>query len=223
MSLGDIAVYTSFEKLVEKQREMASGVICQDFLKREISIIGGADVAYKKNSAVAVTSIHDYHSLRTLGINLHRCQIVFPYTPGLLAFREAEAIVSSAKPFLGKMDVLMVDGHGVAHPRRCGLASFVGLFLDMPTIGVAKELLCGETASFSGKFADVLYQGELVARAFKRNSSARPIYISVGHKISLDKACKITEDTTKKHRIPEPLFEAHRLGKEEFCRRRLCS
>ncbi len=220
MTLGEIAVDAS-EKFKEKQREMASKVICQDLIDREISIIGGADVAYKKTSAVAVTSIHDYSSLRILGSGFHTCRIVFPYTPGLLAFREAEAIASSAKPFSKMMDVLIVDGHGVAHPRRCGLASFVGLSMDIPTIGVAKELLCGEIAPFGDKFADVIYQGELVARAFRKSQSARPIYISVGHKISLDRACQITEHTTRNHRIPEPVFEAHKLGREEISRRRL--
>jgi deoxyribonuclease V len=213
-------VHTFSEELEEMQRKMASKIVSQDVTSRKISIVGGADVAYEGIESLAVVSIHAYDSLESLGSNIHTCQIIFPYISGLLAFREAEAILSAAKPFSNKMDLLIVDGHGVAHPRRCGLASFVGLFLGIPTIGVAKELLCGEAAPFhDSKFADVIHNGDLVARAFKRSPSARPIYISVGHKISLEKACQVVEHTTTNHRVPEPIFEAHRLGRKEDLKR----
>jgi deoxyribonuclease V len=139
-------------------------------------------------------------------------KITFPYIPGLLSFRESPLILAACEKLDSVPDLILIDGQGIAHPRRIGLASHVGLFLDLPTIGCAKSILCGRHQPVGeevGSHAELLDNGELIGAALRTKSGVKPIYISVGHKIDLASALQWVIKCCRGYRLPEPTRLAH--------------
>jgi len=186
---------------IRVQNEMAKKVISENTLKKEIIYICGVDVAYRNNIAYCSAVLMNKNSMEvkeSVNITLN---VNHAYVPSFLMLRESEAIINILKSLKNRFDLLLIDGHGVLHPRRCGLASYIGVIIDSPTIGVAKSILCGSVNT--DHFIDV----DGVISGFKMiKEKKKPIYISVGHKINLINAISIVKQLVKpKERIPEPL------------------
>jgi len=197
----------SVEKALALQKKLSKRVKKTSFLPSRLKRIGGLDVAYFDDKAVGACAIVDYETLRTLETITVLTKVTTPYIPGFLAFREAPIMVKTAKRLKLKPDVYLVDGQGIAHPRRFGLASHVGVLLDSPTIGVAKSRLCGEVKE------SFLYgeEGDVLGAVFATERSGKTLYISIGHKISLEDALRIVSTCTI-NSGPEPLRVAHQLA-----------
>ncbi|MFW6146186.1 MAG: deoxyribonuclease V [Planctomycetota bacterium] len=138
-----------------------------------------------------------------------------PYVPGLLSFREAPAEVAAIGQLPRRPDLLLVDGCGVAHPRRLGIASHLGLWLDLPTIGVAKSRLCGAHRAVGRRRrcrVRLLDDGEVIGAVVRTRDDVRPVYVSVGHRITLDEAVAWTLRTARRYRLPEPIRAADRMA-----------
>ncbi len=141
----------------------------------------------------------------------------FPYRTGLLSFREAPAVIAALERLRRQPDLILCDGHGIAHPRRLGLASHLGLLLDRPTIGVAKTLLVGvhdEPGPVPGDWAPVVDRGEVIGAALRTRAGVRPVYVSIGHRISLETANRRVLGATTRYRLPETTRAADRLSRE---------
>jgi len=197
----------SVEKAIALQNKLSKRVKKTSFLPSRLKRIGGLDVAYSDDKAIGSCAIVDYETLKVLEAITILTKATTPYIPGFLAFREAPIMVKTAKKLKLKPDVYLVDGQGIAHPRRFGLASHVGVLLDSATIGVAKSRLYGEIKG------DFLYdeEGDVIGKVFAAKRSGKTLYISIGHKISLEDALRITSNCTT-NGSPEPLRVAHELA-----------
>jgi deoxyribonuclease V len=183
------------------QNEMAKKVISENTPNKEIIYICGVDVAYRNNVAYCSAVLMNKNSMEvkeSVNITLN---VKHSYVPSFFMLRESEAIINILKSLKNRFDLLLIDGHGVLHPRRCGLASYIGVIIDRPTIGVAKSILCGLVN------ADHFIEVAGVISGFKMiKEEKKPIYISVGHKINLINAIRIIKQLVKpEERIPEPL------------------
>jgi len=139
-------------------------------------------------------------------------KIAFPYIPGLLSFRESPLILAACEKLCNVPDLVLIDGHGIAHPRRFGLASHLGLSLNLPTIGCAKSILCGRhqpVAEEAGSHTELLDNEELIGAALRTKSGVRPVYVSVGHRIDLASALQWVIKCCRGYRLPEPARLAH--------------
>ena len=183
------------------QNEMAKKVISEHTHNDELIYICGADVAYRNNIAYCSAVLMNKNTMEIMESFNVTLKVKHPYVPGFFVLRESEVIINILKPLRNRFDLLLIDGHGVLHPRRCGLASYVGIIIDKPTIGVAKKILCGTVNA--DQFIDV----DGVISGFKMiKEKKKPIYISVGHKINLINAIRIIKQLVRpKERIPEPL------------------
>ena len=184
-----------------------------------VSFIAGADASYSPDgsivhAAVAVLGIPDLNVVERCWFSR---EVLFPYVPGFFAFREGQAIISAVGALAKKPDLLLVDGHGRAHPRRAGIASHVGLLLEIPTVGVAKQILLGDAMEFGparGSASPIWDRGEIVGMAVRTKSGSRPVYVSAGYAMDLETSVAAVLSTTSTSRIPAPLREAHRISRE---------
>ena len=179
----------SVKEAIELQERLAPHVSEESDLPAKVSNLVGCDATYLRGITSAAATLVDYEKLNLLKTNGVEESTRFPYIPGLLAFREAPSVLRTIRGLKPRSYVCLVDAHGVAHPRRFGLACFVGLALDKPTIGVAKSLLYGRIK----KDTVVDRDGSPIAVALKLPESAKTIYVSVGHKISLKDAVRIVK------------------------------
>lgn len=141
----------------------------------------------------------------------------FPYVPGLLSFREAPAVLAALDALAAKPDLLLVDGHGRAHPRRFGIACHVGVLAGIPTIGIGKSRLTGRyeaPGAERGAWTPLVARGEVIGAALRTRPGTRPIFVSVGHRISLETAIDYALRLTPRFRLPEPIRQADRLSRE---------
>jgi deoxyribonuclease V len=200
---------------VALQTDLARRVVVAP-LGKTVETIAGADCAFldggKRIAAVAI--LCEAQTLQTVVSTTEVRPCEFPYVPGLLSFREAPAVIAAVEKLPVRPDLLMCDGQGLAHPRGFGLASHVGLWLDLPTIGAAKSLLCGEhrpPGRRRGSSTRIRYDGRVVGAAVRTRDGVKPLYVSVGHRITLEEAIAWTLRTTRGVRLPEPSRQAHRL------------
>lgn len=178
--------------------------------------LAAMDVSYDKRSpwiycAVVVVSLPEFAPLETASVRAHAR---FPYVPGLLSFRESPAGLEAWGRLTVGPDVLICDGHGFAHPRRFGFACHFGLLVDRPTIGLAKSVLVGEyrdPAASRGSVSDLVDHGERVGAALRTREGAEPVFVSVGHRISLERAVETVLACTRGFRLPEPCRKAHEV------------
>lgn len=189
---------------------MAEKVIARDKFHAATAIkrACGVDVSYSGRVAYCSAAVVEAEKMELVELATHKSKATYPYIPGLFFLREAQPALDTLKKLKGGFDLLLVDGHGVLHPRRCGLASYLGVALDVPTIGVAKSLLCGIVRPDSY----IEFEGQVLGFAVARASGSEEkgkrsaVYVSVGHRISLDTAIAIVRQLTKEgHLTPEPL------------------
>lgn len=206
----------SVEKAHKTQLQMSRKIILEDSLPSKIRFIAGIDVAYTGNFSIGAIVALKYDSLKLVESQVAFCETRFPYIPTLLSFREISVAILASKKLVVQPDVFLVDGHGFAHPYHCGFASHLGLVLGKPTIGVAKGRLFGSVER--SDFDDVSFlkhNGKVVGAAVTTKRGCKPVYVSVGHMISLETAIKIVKHCTANRRIPEPIVKAHEIAKSE--------
>ena len=198
------------------QLQLSKQVIREDTLPKTIGYVAGVDVAYAKGISIGAVTVLDFASLSLVESRVVRLKTRFPYIPTLLSFREIPPAYSAIKKLEAKPDVFLVDGQGFAHPYRLGFATHLGLAIDRPTIGVAKSLLCGKVEPPGERgWAPVTDGEEIIGAALVTKPGTKPIYVSVGHRVSLERAIEIVTSCTGAYRIPEPTRRAHIIATEE--------
>ena len=188
-----------------------------------VRLVAGVDVGIQGGVARAAIVVLRYPELDLVEVSTAERQAEFPYVPGLLAFREAPAILEAWARLRADPDLILFDGHGMAHPRRMGIACHLGLALDRPSIGCAKSRLCGEhqePGDAVGDWAPLTDGGECIGAAVRTRSRKRPVFVSVGHRLCLQTAIALTLSCCRGYRLPEPTRQAHlaaRLGLATSC------
>lgn len=199
----------NLEKLVLLQRRLAKKVALRDGFAR-LERIAGVDVAYSGEHAYAAAVVLDYESMEILETKTAKTIVSFPYIPTFLSFRELEPMVVALRGLENNYDILFVNGHGIAHPRGLGIASHIGVSLGVPTIGVARGLLCGEVMEKGLEEASIIvFQGREVGFKLAMGKKGRALFISPGNMVSLPSSLKIVLSCMKGHKLPEPLWHAH--------------
>ena len=203
---------TPYAEVIKLQKELAKKVITRDDFDSNVEFICGVDVSYRKKIAYCSAVIINKENFEIIETVRSKSEIKNPYIPGLFILRESAPILHTLRLITRPFQLLLVDGHGVLHPRRCGLACYIGIVTNIPTIGVAKSLLCGYAQSDNF----VTHKGEILGYALKFNENSKKVaYISVGHKISLLTSIELVKSITKTNQfIPEPLRIADKLSKE---------
>ena len=178
--------------------------------------VAGVDISPRgrlgTGTGIGAVVVLSYPHLTVVEVRTIEQRIDFPYVPGLLSFREAPLILSACHKLTTVPDLVLVDGQGIAHPRRFGLASHLGLLLDRPTIGCAKSLLCGEhdlVPESPGGFAEIRDGGNVIGAALRTKAAVKPVYVSIGHKVDLDSAISWVMGCCRGYRLPEPTRLAH--------------
>ena len=196
--------------LREQQRQWAAEVICQDDMDvMPPRLIGGADVGFEQGGAVtrAALVILEYPSLTMIEYQVARIATTMPYIPGLLSFREVPALLAAWQQLTHRPDLLLVDGQGIAHPRRLGNASHFGLLVDVPTIGVAKKRLCGTFTppdATPGSYQPLMDQEQQLGWVLQSKARCNPLFISCGHRVSHASALQWVQNCLRGYRLPEP-------------------
>ena len=196
------------------QREYAERVETEGF-PREVTKIAGVDAAFKGNIGLGAIVILSYPELKLLDKAVVEVPVRLPYIPGLLSFREIPILLNAFEKIHHEPDVIFVDGQGVLHPRRFGIACHLGLILNRPTIGCAKSLLCGsylKPGPDKGDYTFVEYKGNRLGVALRTRAHTKEIFVSVGHKITLEIAIRLTMCVSPKFRVPEPTRQADRIA-----------
>lgn len=203
----------SLEEAEALQTMLSRKVMLEDCLPDPIRTVAGVDVAYSDRHSFGAVAAFDYASMRPIETRTARRATWFPYIRSFLSFRELPPTLAAIRKLCAKPDIYLVDGHGRAHPRRLGFASHLGVVLDVPTIGVAKGLLCGGIGTgATHRWSPIVHEGEIVGAALYTRENAKPIYVSIGHKVSLAMAVGIVLHCTRRYRVPEPLREAHMVA-----------
>lgn len=207
----------SIEKAHKTQLRLSKQIVLEDMLPEKIRFVAGVDVAYAKDMAIGAVAVLDYASLELVESKTVLCKVRFPYVPTLLSFRETPPTVLCIKKLRLQPDVFLVDAHGFAHPYRCGFASYLGLVIGKPTVGVAKGRLFGEVedAMTEKDGALLKHEDEVIGAVVKTKQGCKPVYVSVGHMVSLKTAIKIVRHCICHSRIPEPILKAHQIATAE--------
>jgi len=203
---------TPYAEVIKLQKELAKKVITRDDFDSNVEFICGVDVSYRKKIAYCSAVIINKENFEIIEVVRSKSEIKNPYIPGLFILKESAPILQTLRLITRPFQLLLVDGHGVLHPRRCGLACYIGIVTNIPTIGVAKSLLCGDVQLDNF----VTHKGEILGYALKFNENSKKVaYISVGYKISLLTSIELVKSITKINQyIPEPLRIADKLSKE---------
>jgi deoxyribonuclease V len=212
--------------LREQQRALASSVIREDrFSEDPPRLIGGADVGFEQGGEItrAAIVLLTYPGLELVEYQIARIPTTMPYIPGFLSFREYPALLAAWEQLSRKPDLLFVDGHGISHPRRLGVASHFGLLVDVPTIGVAKKRLCGKFEPLSaepGALAPLMDKQEQLGWVWRSKARCNPLFIATGHRVSQDSALAWVQRCTQGYRLPEPTrwADAVASGRPAFLR-----
>jgi deoxyribonuclease V len=183
---------------------------------RPIATIGGVDVSVKTETARAAIVVISYPELTPLEASVADAPLVFPYIPGLLSFREGPAVLLAWSKLRNKPDLLMFDGQGIAHPRGIGIAAQMGLWLERPTIGVAKSRLYGrheEVGPKRGDRADLVNKnGSVIGTVLRTREKTNPLYVSPGHLMDVEHVTQFVLDCCTGYRLPEPTRWAHKVA-----------
>lgn len=198
------------------QQRLRALVSMQDRV-RTVRHVAGADVGFERSGSVsrAAVAVLTYPELKLADYAVVRRPTRFPYVPGLLSFREIPVVLAALKKLTVRPDLILCDGQGVAHPRRCGFASHLGLWCGIPTIGVAKTRLIGEyeePPQRRGAWTPLTDRGETIGAVLRSKPGVKPIYVSVGHRVSLPAAIEYTIACVTRFRLPETTRWADRLA-----------
>lgn len=198
------------------QSRLSAEIVCRDDFGT-IDRIAGVDVGFEDNGRTtrAAVAVLAFPSLQLETSAIARTPTRFPYVPGLLSFREAPAVLAAMEQFDVPPDLLLCDGQGIAHPRRLGIASHLGLLLDIPAIGVAKTRLIGkhgEVPDERGAWVPLRDGGETIGAVLRTRRGVKPLYVSPGHRIGLESAIAWVMACLTRYRLPETTRWAHRLA-----------
>ncbi len=202
------------DKLRKEQLEISKKVVLVDKPPKKIKTAGGFDVSYSKEKAHSAGVVLDFENLEIVEKRIVKTYARFPYIPTFLSFREGPLIMKAYEGLKTKPDVLMINGQGIAHPLRAGLATHVGVLLNKPTIGVAQKRLVGEykIPKKPGEYSKLIFEGKQVGWVFKTKKGCNPIFVSSGHMVSLEKSLNIARECMRNSKLPEPLRFAHELS-----------
>lgn len=208
------------QEAIKLQRELAQKIIREDKLAT-VRYIAGADMAIKvkTNKGHAVVVVYTYPALELVEYQCHEELLSMPYMPGLLSFREIPVMLGAFDKLHQKPDLIFVDGMGIAHPRRIGIASHLGLWLNIPTIGCGKTLLVGKYDEKlldinAGSWVPLLDKGEIIGAVVRTRTRIRPLIISLGHMISLQTSIYYVLSCMRGYRLPEPVRQADKLSRK---------
>lgn len=184
-------------------------------LPTPVRIVGGVDVSIHEETAQAAVVLLTFPDLEPLEAVTAEVRVEFPYVPGLLAFREGPAVLAAVQKLNHVPDVLIFDAQGLAHPRRMGLATHIGVLLDLPSVGCAKSRLCGEHEEpppERGEWVPLISEGEVIGAVVRTQTGIQPLYVSVGHLTDLETAIHLVLSCSTRYRLPEPTRWAHRVA-----------
>ena len=201
---------------VALQRELSAAVVREDRLP-PVRHVAGIDVGFEDEGRTtrAAVAVLNYPELRLVDQALARLPTRFPYVPGLLSFREAPAVLAALQRIAIAPDLILYDGQGIAHPRRCGIASHVGLLADVPSVGVAKTRLIGEydnVLDVRGAWSPLTDKGEVIGAVLRTRLGVKPLFVSIGHRVCLATAIHWVMACSGRYRLPETTRWAHRLA-----------
>lgn len=213
----DLHPWPSTESEALAIQEQLRPLVRFDGVPGELRTAAGLDVAYVGGSdrIVAAVTVLDVATLSVLASAVVHGTTEFPYVPGLFAFREAPSLLRALSQLSVVPDVLVCDGQGLAHPRRFGLACHLGVLTDLPSIGVGKNSLGGyePPSEERGAWATLTLDDEVVGRALRTQSGVKPVFVSVGHRFTLDVACDLVLRLAPRYRLPETIRTADQLGR----------
>lgn len=206
------------QEAVELQAALRAQLQIQP-LGKEITTIAGADISFNKYSTTVYAGIVvlEFPSLQVVETADVVDEATFPYIPGLLAFREVPALSKAWEKLSNKPDVLVLDGHGIAHPRRMGIAAHFGVVMNTPTLGCAKSLLTGkfmEPSVDKDAVTDLISKGEVIGKVLRTKKNVKPVFISPGNLIAMEESLALIKQCVGKYRIPEPTRLAHNFVNE---------
>jgi deoxyribonuclease V len=200
----------------QRLRDKAS----QEISFAQVRTVAGVDVSVKDDIAKAAVVVLDYPNLTPLDQSTAEQSVQFPYIPGLLAFREGPVVLRALEKLVTEPDLFIFDAQGLAHPRRMGLATHMGLIIDRPSIGCAKSRLCGthhQPGPKRGAYTHLHDGNEIIGAVVRSRSEGQPVYVSIGHKINLKTAIDYILNCCKGYRLPETTRWAHKVaGGEEI-------
>lgn len=207
------------EQAIHLQQELAGRIVTEDHLG-EVRYIAGVDMALNEEQAHAAIVLLTYPELEVIERHTYEEPIRMPYVPGLLSFREMPALLGAFQKLKQLPDLIMVDGQGIAHPRRMGIAAHLGLWLEIPSIGCAKSLLTGKfdkeaLSEEAGSWVPLLYKKETIGAVVRTRTRVNPMFISSGHLISLETSIRYVLACCKGYRLPEPTRLADKLSKDK--------
>ena len=210
------------EQAKEIQQKLRSQVIRIDCLG-EVNYVAGVDVGFEDNYAISVAAVAvlTFPQLELVETAIARRPTTFPYIPGFLSFREVPVILDALEKLTLTPDLILCDGQGIAHPRRFGLACHLGVLIDIPTIGVAKSLLIGKHEQLppeKGSWQPLHHQGEIIGAVVRSRTGVKPLYVSIGHRLSLTTAIDLVLGCTTKYRLPETTRWADKLASSQNSR-----
>jgi deoxyribonuclease V len=206
------------EQAIQIQENLKHRVVLKrTFLK--LRTIAGGDVSYQKEGKLlfAAMVVLSFPRMETLDVATAHGKISFPYLPGLLTFREGPILIKLFEKLRIRPDILIFDGQGIAHPRRIGLATHLGLWFDLPSIGCAKTPLLGKSAipgPSKGSFELIRKDGNEVGVVLRTKDGVKPVFVSPGHQIDLPTSIRVVLDSCQGFRIPEPLRKAHQFSRQ---------
>ena len=206
----------TYAEAVALQRRFSERIVFRNELPSLLRTVAGVDVSYEKHGDLffAAVVVLSYPEMQVVEEASARGTVSFPYIPGLLSFRELPIVLDAFRRLRTVPDAVLVDGQGIAHPRRLGIASHLGLWIDCPTVGCAKSRLCGDhdpPGSDRGDRAPLLLKGEEVGTVLTTRTGVRPLYVSPGHKIDIDSAAQLVLACGRRTRMPEATRLAHLL------------
>jgi deoxyribonuclease V len=206
-------------------KDIKEASLIQDLLKKDLvikpmkikpTLVAGVDASYRKGEIVGVYSLFKYPEMEIIEYSVSKVDVSFPYVPGYLSFREGPAILSAMNKSRHKADVIIFDGQGIAHPKGLGIASHIGVVLNLPTIGCAKSCLVGEYKGLGlerGAYVPLIYKKKMVGAVVRTRSGIKPLFISPGHLIDIESSIEIILNCCKRYRLPEPIRHADRVSK----------
>ena len=205
----------NLEELRKIQEKMAKSVVLDDLIPLDdIKYVVGVDQAFIDDKIISCAVKLRLPELEVVDKSVKTEKVSFPYIPTFLMFREGEPAVNAVKDLVDERTAIMVDGSGIAHPRRCGLATYIALKLRKPTVGITKKRLFGEVVKLSEELAKIVDGKEVIGFALKTCKRCNPIYISPGSFISPESALKLVQECLKGYKLPEPVRIADKMTKE---------
>jgi deoxyribonuclease V len=206
------------DKLKIWQDKLSKKVIIKDSFKRPIRSVSGIDVAYLNEQAIVSIAVFSYKNKEFIDNIISIEDVSFPYIPGFFGFREGTIIIKTIKKLDFDSDIIMVNAHGIAHPRKYGCASHIGVITKKATIGVANDILYGNYNSKSlnvGDWFPLENKNQIIGAVLKSKKGCKPIIVSPGHLITLKSVLAIVRKFLNNHKLPEPLHAAHIIAKQK--------